>query len=142
MPEDIIREKLASLHTLLSKLDEMLRQYAIAKNLDHEAYLFAAEKKAEEAVELATRINGEILLEYFQHTCKDYFSSFMDLGKLEIFEPDFLAKLAQTAGFRNRLIHDYLGLSESITTASMRHMLDIYPRYINGILKFLENRTV
>ncbi|GEM_PF-5449821 len=68
MPKEIIRKKIEALNILLSELQEYIMSYENNEEIPKNYSLLSAEKRAEEVVELATRINAEILLEYFKHT--------------------------------------------------------------------------
>lgn len=124
---------------LTKALDEM--QYALKRYLENTGdsiyFLYAAQKKAEEVIETAITLNQDILYERFEHMSKSYYDTFIDLEKLGIFDKDFLKKIANTAGFRNRLAHEYMELDPQITVSSMRNLVELYPIYANTIEKYL-----
>jgi uncharacterized protein YutE (UPF0331/DUF86 family) len=141
MPSDlinIVKKKLLSMQELLEILKIALETYLQKEGTEKKLMLYAAEKKAEEIIELGSTINREILTQVYEHSSSDYYSSYSDLEKLKIFSEDFLKKLAPKAGFRNRLVHDYLGIKDSIALKTMEDMMKVYPEYIRGILMFLE----
>lgn len=106
---------------------------------DVDLYLFAAEKKAEEIVESAISINQEILFGGNQ-VGKSYYDTFIDLEKLNLFSKADLKKFANTAGFRNRLVHDYIDIDERIVLNSIEGILKLYPKYIKKILEWLSKQ--
>lgn len=131
----LVENKISSLLELLRKLKEILEEHK--KNLRLQEYLlFAAEKKAEEIVELAISINQELLKEK-EKISLSYYDSFMDLMILPIFKKEELKDLASTAGFRNRLAHEYLELDEKIALKAMEKILKIYPDYLQKIRKII-----
>jgi len=127
---------------ILSTMDEILsalRKYK-SKNEDAKFFYYAAQKKTEEAIETAISLNQEILEDFFDHITKSYFDSFMDLEKTDRFTKAELEKLANTAGFRNRLAHEYLDLDTQITLSSMEKLLKLYPQYIKSIKEWLADQ--
>lgn len=40
---------------------------------------------------------------------KDYYEAFLILGNIQVFPSDFARKIAPIAGFRNILVHEYIG---------------------------------
>ena len=75
---------------------------------------------------------------HFDYLSNSYYESFIDLHRLQLFSEDELKVLASTAGFRNRLAHDYLDLHPDITLKSIYKILDIYPPYLKKIKGFVE----
>ncbi len=133
MDNVIIDGKVESLLDLLEKLRQILKEYNSNEKLK-EFLLYAAEKKAEEAVELAVSINQE-LLKMKSKISSSYYDSFMDLDLFDLFSEKELRELAGTAGFRNRLAHEYLEINPEIAIRAMERILKIYPSYLQKIRK-------
>ncbi len=139
MTENIVQEKIDFIAKTLKVLKDILQKRQ--ENILLKDYLFfAAQKKAEEIVESAISLNQELLKTYFKHLSGSYYESFVDLKRMEIFEEEELIKLASTAGFRNRLAHDYLKLDNKITEKSLEKILEIYPNYLKKIKKFIDQK--
>lgn len=136
MTQLIIQEKINFISESLKQIADILKKRTETTLLS-EYLLLAAEKKAEELIESAISINQEILKTHFDYLSNSYYESFIDLEKLKIFSPEELKSLAATAGFRNRLAHDYLELDPKITLQSIERLLKIYPTYLKKIKKFL-----
>ncbi len=136
MDKLVIESKLESLLELLDKLKRVLEEHKQNTKLQ-EFLLYAAEKKAEEAVELAISINQELLKEKSKVSLS-YYDSFVDLSVFKVFSPSELKELASTAGFRNRLAHEYLEVNPEIAMRAMQRMLEIYPKYLQGVRKIIK----
>jgi uncharacterized protein YutE (UPF0331/DUF86 family) len=135
MDKVVIESKISSLLSLLEKLKTILKEYETNKTLK-EIIFYAAEKKAEEIVELAISINQELLKEKGKISLS-YYDSFIDLKSFKSFSEVELKELASTAGFRNRLAHEYLEVNENIAIRSMKNILRIYPPYLQKVKKLL-----
>lgn len=136
MSEQIVKEKIDFITKTLKVLRDILEK---RKNSPYAEYLlFAAEKKAEEVIEAAVSLNQEILKSHFDHLSGSYYESFTDLKKTALFSDEELRALASTAGFRNRLAHDYIELNPDITLKSIEKLLQIYPDYLKKLKKFLK----
>jgi uncharacterized protein YutE (UPF0331/DUF86 family) len=83
-------------------------------------------------------INYHIVTELGHPPPKDYFESFTELGKLRVLPADFSKIMAQAAGLRNRIVHEYDDVNEQkIYEALQGAMYDI-PRYIGFIHQFIQ----
>lgn len=98
--------------------------------------IYAAEKKAEEIVELAISINQELLKKKGKLGLS-YYESFANLAIFGLFTEEELQVLASTAGFRNRLAHEYLDVDPAIALRSMQKILRIYPFYLQKIKQLI-----
>jgi len=137
MGNELIYKKITFIRDSLSKLKRILEFRKEEGDKEKKEFLLlSAEKKAEEIIESAIKINQSILKKELNHFSESYYDSFMDLEKLEIFEDEFLEKLAKTAGFRNRLAHDYMDLDEKIVERTLVNVLKIYPNYLLRIIEF------
>ena len=136
MTEKIILEsKLESLTELLQKLKAILEEHGRNERLQ-EFLIYAAEKKAEEIVELAISINQELLKKKGKLGLS-YYESFANLAIFGLFTEEELQVLASTAGFRNRLAHEYLDVDPAIALRSMQKILRIYPFYLQKIKQLI-----
>jgi uncharacterized protein YutE (UPF0331/DUF86 family) len=136
MEKEVIESKLDSLLELLKKLKDILAERKT--NFKFKEYLlYAAEKKAEETVELAISINQE-LLRSRNKIGKSYYESFTNLEVFKKFSESELKELASTAGFRNRLAHEYLDVNEGLALMSMEKILKIYPKYVDKVRQLVK----
>lgn len=83
-------------------------------------------------------INYHIVTESGQPPPKDYFQSFVELGKLGILEPEFASSVAQSAGLRNRIVHDYDEIDETKVHEALQSAVQEIPLYLKAIETFLE----
>jgi len=105
---EYIKEKIKDINFEILKYDETLDK-RIKKT-----HLAAAERWAEEIIESAININNEILKD-FGKISESYYESFLELKVIDLFDDEFLEKIANTAGFRNRLAHEYMSLNRTLT---------------------------
>ena len=131
----LIESKVEQLLVLLEKLNSILKEFDRNRSLK-EFLLYAAEKKAEEVVEQAVSINQE-LLKLKGKVSQSYYDSFLDLKIFKVFVERDLFELAGTAGFRNRLAHDYLEVDNELAMKSMKNMIPLYKLYLQKIRKIL-----
>ncbi len=119
MDEIEINKKVDYITSKLETLNLAIKDYKKEKeNFERYKSLKTIERDCEEIIESAVRINQEILQEegYVGNT---YRESFEMLNKFREFkDKEFLEKLSNSCGFRNRLAHDYINLDEKITVKS------------------------
>jgi len=127
---EYIKEKIKDINFEILKYDETLDK-RIKKT-----HLAAAERWAEEIIESAININNEILKD-FGKISESYYESFLELKVIDLFDDEFLEKIANTAGFRNRLAHEYMSLNEEITINSIKNIPVLYKNYLIEINKFV-----
>ena len=128
----IIRRKLASMIEALNglgplaglSLDEYRRWYYERK---------AAERLLQEAIEAALDINAHLIAELGRAVPEEYYGGFLKLGELGILSVELARDLAPAAGLRNRLVHEYDVIDDAKVLAALGRMLELFPRYIQGI---------
>lgn len=130
------QKRLGYINEALDEMKYALLVYRDAKK-DAKYFYYAAQKKAEEVIETAIALNQDLIYERLNQMAKSYYDSFTDLDKLKILPIDELKKLASTAGFRNRLAHEYTNLDPQITVDSMEHILKLYPIYLKAMQTYL-----
>lgn len=133
-----IEKRIEYVRKRLVTLKQAISDYRDSDNFERYKCLKTIERDCEEIIESSTRINQEILgsINIVGETYRD---SFEKLKELDVFDDElFLTKIANTTGFRNRLAHDYIDLDEEITIKTSENILNMYPKYLLGIVKFLK----
>lgn len=93
-------------------------------------------------VEAAKDINTYLLVQLHQISPSTYFDSFIEAGRQGIITPEIAAKLAQAAGMRNILVHQYKDIDNRIVFAAIPKALEQYPLYIQQITAYLDSLEV
>lgn len=133
---DIIRRKLAVIIENLRALTPMIamppHQYAedIYKRK-------ATERLLQELIEAAIDINTHIVVQTGNQAPADYYHTFIRMGELGILQMDLALKLAPSAGLRNRLVHEYDAVENSLVLESVKMADEFYSEYVKEIVEFL-----
>lgn len=64
--------------------------------------------------------------------------TFIRMGEMNILPKDFAQKVSKSAGFRNRIVHEYNNLIEDKVYETVEEALAQYTEYCAYILKFIE----
>lgn len=140
MDEKLILEKLVYMKELIDILESRIKKYESEKDTLEKKTLFAAMSKfSEEIVEIAIKINN-ILLEENNDFASSYYETFSKLEKYYTIDEDFLGRIANTTGFRNRVAHEYADLNEKITIKSFSNVVNLYLKYIEFIHSLLNKK--
>lgn len=141
MEKELIIEKI---DFIKRKIDDLKFELDYFKNQKDKrlklSHLGAAERWAEEIIESSITINNK-LLSKFNIVSTSYYESFILLKKLNLFDNDFIDKIASSASFRNRLAHDYINLDEKILLISLELIPKYYIKYLEEILKYIDNNN-
>lgn len=97
----------------------------------------ATERLLQELIEAAIDINMHIVTQVSDAVPDDYYESFIKAGELKIIPIELSKKLAPSAGLRNRLVHEYGNLDQSIILEAVVMAEDLYPKYIKAIKDFI-----
>ncbi|MBU0722832.1 DUF86 domain-containing protein [Patescibacteria group bacterium] len=71
---------------------------------------------------------------------KDYRETFLQLSELKILPAEFAKTIANSAGFRNAIVHEYNNLNKNIVYKTVGEAIEQHNDYCNYILEFLEQR--
>lgn len=127
----------------LSIIAENLKVLESIKNITREEYILdvykrkATERLLQELIEAAIDINSHLIVQIGNAAPDDYYESFIKVGELRIISVDLAEKLAPSAGLRNRLVHEYDLLENSLVFDAVRMAEELYPEYIKGIETFI-----
>jgi uncharacterized protein YutE (UPF0331/DUF86 family) len=89
-------------------------------------------------VEAASDINTSLLTEMYGITPSTYFDSFIEAGEQNIIAPQLAKEIAQSAGLRNRLVHQYEEIDNVIVFRSIQFALDQFSTYLRQITNYLD----
>ena len=133
---DVLRRKLERITANLQLL-EPIQELTLA---EYRAEIYrrkAVERILQEIVEAAVDINSHILVESGRAAPDDLFTSFISLGDLGVLDPDFAASIAPSAGLRNRLVHEYDTIDDSLVLTAVDLAVEQYPVYVAQVDAYL-----
>jgi uncharacterized protein YutE (UPF0331/DUF86 family) len=133
---EIIRRKLAIIIENLKALTpimDMTREQYIEDLYKRKA----TERLLQELIEAAIDINTYILIQTSHSAPDDYYESFIRIGELKIISSDLAAKLAPSAGLRNRLVHEYNQLEHSMVLDAVRMAEELYSKYVKEVNDYI-----
>lgn len=132
----LLKRKLSNLKEYLKEL-EPFEKISLQYYLNDYKNKRTVERDIQLIVECATDINNHILIETQENPPKDYYSSFTELVKINVLPHNFASSIAETAGLRNRLVHEYEEIKDSIVYRNIEKVLRLYQEYIKYIMNYL-----
>jgi uncharacterized protein YutE (UPF0331/DUF86 family) len=111
---------------------------AYLKNPIHEVL---TERYLERIIGRLIDINYHLITELGHPPPKDYFESFVELGRIGILQPEFARIIAQAAGLRNRIVHEYDEIDEEKVYEGLLIAMKDIPRYLQSIQSFIDQKT-
>ncbi len=97
----------------------------------------AAEKLLQELIEAAIDINTHIITASGHTPPDDYYESFTRIGELGVIGFQFAEKLVPSTGLRNRLVHEYDDIQDSIIYDSISFAENLYPKYVQAAERYI-----
>ncbi len=128
----------------INLISEDLRSLKPLAELSLEAYKedpvneVLAERYLERMIGRMIDINYHLITELDNPPPKDYFESFTTLGRLKILAPNFAGQIAQSAGLRNRITHEYDEIDEEKIYEGIKMAVRDMPDYLDAIYKFIQ----
>lgn len=131
---DIVARKLSVIVGCLKALDAI--RTMTEERFDQELYMRkATERLLQELIEAAIDINTHLIVGSGKAAPDDYFGSFILAGQYGLIPSELAAELAPSAGLRNRLVHEYDVLDQSLVLAAAKEALSLYARYVEAVEK-------
>jgi len=100
----------------------------------------AAERLLQELIEAAIDINTHIITATGHAPPDDYYESFTRIGELGVIDMRLAEKLAPSAGLRNRLVHEYDDIKDSVVYEAVGFAEGLYPEYVDAIERFVSEK--
>lgn len=136
LDKNLISRKITFITKDLKSLSA-LNKLSLKTYLSKPDYEAMAERYLERIIGRMLDINYHILSEKENAMPTDYFNSFIDLGKKKYLPLPFSKKLANSAGLRNRLAHEYDEINEKKVYQAIEECLKDVPKYLKHIIKNL-----
>lgn len=128
MDPKLVRAKLAACRLHLNRLEPLAKKPYADFIADYVAFS-AVERLVQLVVDTVVDINNHVLIESGAPAPKDYYSSFVGLGKLNWIPAPLARSLARTTGLRNRLVHAYEEVDLAVLYRALPAFLRDYRRY-------------
>jgi uncharacterized protein YutE (UPF0331/DUF86 family) len=138
LDRDLIRQRLADLTQHLDELEPLSAGSFDEYQMDY-VKRHAVEKLIELIVESASDINRLIIEASNAAPPPTYFSTFDQMGKLNVLPKDLTARLASTTGLRNRLVHGYEKIEHKLVYRGIAPLVRDYRRYFVLIRDLVES---
>lgn len=98
----------------------------------------AAERWLQTLIDAAIDVNSHLLIDAGGPVPDDYHSSFISLAtRLKVLPYDLAARLAPSAGLRNRLVHEYDEIDDARVLEAIVNALRDYPEYVRAIARYV-----
>ncbi|MDP2709259.1 MAG: DUF86 domain-containing protein [bacterium] len=139
MPIDkqLISRKITLINNDLKSL-KALSKLSLKTYLSKADYEALAERYLERVIGRMIDINYHILSEKESKIPTDFYSSFIELGKNKYLPLKLAEAMANSAGLRNRLAHEYDEIDAKKVYEAMTACLKDVPKYLKNIVKLLD----
>ena len=138
----VIRDKLTRVGRYIQELEHLGTRYSMDEYCANNLVKHSAERLIELIVEAAVDVNGLFVTLSGLPPPKDYYASFLELGRQRVYPWAFGKQLAGTAGLRNRLAHEYETIKDPIVYRNVKTIPSLYRRYISSIRAYLERKPL
>lgn len=98
------------------------------------------ERLLQELIEAALDLNLHLLAQTVHKLPDDYYQSFILLGNLGILPKELAIALAPSAGLRNRLVHEYEAIDDTVVLKAVRQAQGLYPQYVAAVERHLKGK--
>ncbi|MEY2977648.1 MAG: type VII toxin-antitoxin system HepT family RNase toxin [Prochlorotrichaceae cyanobacterium] len=137
LDRSMLQKRINLMMKYLDRLHRMKNTTLDDYNSDFDQQLIV-ERLLQLLVEAASDINTSLLTEMYGITPSTYFDSFIEAGEQNIIAPQLAKEIAQSAGLRNRLVHQYEEIDNVIVFRSIQFALDQFSTYLRQITNYLD----
>jgi len=132
----IVIRKIKMIEKDLENLKKIAK-LSLKEYLNHIEYQAATERYLERIIMRMIDINYHILSEIKKEMPDDYYQSFVEMGKHKYLSIKLAENLANSAGLRNRLAHEYDEIDQKILYEAAQRCLKEVPQYLKKVIKLI-----
>ncbi len=132
----LVRRKLAAISRNLADL-RPIADLTLAEYLSDRLRRKAVERLLQEVVEAAVDVNLHVLRTLDVELPGDYYSSFIELGRHSVITQELAEQLAPAAGLRNRLVHEYDAIDDSMVLDAVRLASRDFKDFVTAVDEYL-----
>lgn len=134
LDKELVNRKITLINKDLKSL-KTLSNLSLKTYLSKTDYEALAERYLERIIGRMIDINYHILSEKEKEIPVDFYSSFIELGRKKYLPMKLADHMANSAGLRNRLAHEYDEIDPKKVFAAMESCLEDVPKYLKGIIR-------
>jgi uncharacterized protein YutE (UPF0331/DUF86 family) len=116
---------------------KILSKFSLKTYLSKSEYETLAERYLERIIGRMIDINYHILSEKENEIPTDFYNSFIKLGRKKYLPSKLADNMANSAGLRNRLAHEYDEIDPKKVFGAIESCLKDVPKYLKNIVKSL-----
>jgi uncharacterized protein YutE (UPF0331/DUF86 family) len=135
---ELIRRKITLILGDLKALAP-LAQLSLEDYVTGELEQLAAERLLERIAGRMIDVNYHIVTESGEPPPRDYFTSFLEMGRLGVLPVDLARTIASAAGLRNRLVHEYDAIDPVRVHAALGTALTQVPAFLRCVDSHLDD---
>ncbi len=134
-----ITRRLEKLRECLNKLEPLREKKR--EDFDQQPYIKdIVERNLQVAIQCLIDIGNRVISMEDAQKPRDYYEVFLILGNINVLPPVFAKKIAPIAGFRNVLVHEYVGLDWNLVYDYLQRLEDFY-QFENYVKKWIKNAS-
>ena len=132
----LVRRKLAAISQNLADL-RPIADFTLSEYMGDRLRRKAVERLLQEVVDAAVDVNLHVLRTLEVELPGDYYTSFIELGRHGVITQELAERLAPAAGLRNRLVHEYDAIDDSIVLEAVRLANHDFGAFVPAIEEYL-----
>lgn len=137
---EVVQHRLRQMSDILDYLSELGDLTGAELEANTERRL-AVERGLTQLVELAVKINSSVVTANRGLPPPDYHRSFTMAGEVGLVPGELGARLAPSAGLRNRLVHEYDTIDYGQVASAVRSAAVDYRQYVRAVAAYLRQQT-
>jgi len=138
---ELVNRKLSQIVEYLTVLTP-LQVLSYADYLQQPLTRYAAERLLQLLVDTSVDINAHLIVELTGTPPQDYYDSFIRAAPAGVLSVAFALSIAQSAGLRNRLVHQYEAIDHAIVHSAIAEAITQYTEYCRHITTFLDRHVL
>lgn len=133
---ELVRRKLCLILSDLKALDPLV-DLPLGEYVASELHKLASERLLERIAGRMIDVNFHVVTESGSPPPKDYYDSFLEMGRLGVLPDAFSRSIASAAGLRNRLVHEYDALDPVRVHGALATASREVPEYVRQVEAYL-----